>query len=138
MIVEKPRIWLASLIAPFALLIIPAILAGLTLLSDQPDDAPVKASSILLSVLPTSYPIIALIMAGVGYGLKAIDRLNLKSLIMLSFFLSIFSSLVFGLSSPFGIKDQIIGIVVFFAFTQSSFLCGVICWWYLLRTGQRK
>lgn len=100
--------------------------------SSQIDDAPVRAAILLLVViLPVSYPVLALFMAAVGYLLKKLNQLTLKNLLIVYGLVCFPMAFLLGWSSPFGIKDQIIGLMVFFS---SAFLClgpGAICWWYL-------
>jgi hypothetical protein len=42
-----------------------------------------------------------------------------------------------GWPSPFGIKDQVIGLVIFFPLTVLCLGLGVFCWW-LLAVGHNK
>jgi hypothetical protein len=59
---KEPKLIISSLLAPIASLLVPAILAIFTILTDsliQNDDSPVRAAGLLLIVfLPMAYPIL--------------------------------------------------------------------------------
>jgi hypothetical protein len=79
---EKPRIVLASIWAPLAVLLFPAILT-LADMGPSPvseDDAPGRAAIILMFLIPFAYPILGLFMATAGYVLLAIGKLTLRNL----------------------------------------------------------
>lgn len=138
---KEPKLIVSSLIAPIASLLVPAIFAILIIMSDsslQNDDAPVRAAGLLLIVvLPVSYPILAIFMAAVGYILKKIHKLSLRNLLIVYGLFCIPIAFCFGWPSPFGLKDQIIGLTVFFSLAVLSLGLGAICWW-LLAVGHSK
>jgi len=88
--IKEPRIILASLLAPIATILIPAILAVLTIVIDssnagfnQDGDAPIRAAGVLLFVvLPIVYPVMVVLMSAVGHTLKKYGKLSLKNLLI--------------------------------------------------------
>ena len=143
---KEPKIILASLLAPIATMLIPAILAVLTIVIDssnmglnQDDDAPVRAAGVLLIVvLPITYPILVVFMSAIGYILNKFGRLSLKNLLIISGFVCIPIAIGFGWPSPFGLRDQLIGLIVFFSLTALCLTIGAICWWYLATCGHKN
>ncbi len=142
----KPRIVLASLLAPLAVLLLPAIMALLTLASsyfgfqssDPSDDAPLRSAGIIIFVLvPLAYPILFSIMCTLGYGLNYFDKLSRKNLFIICATASIPIAIKLGWSSPYGIKDQLIGLMVFFPITILCLFWGVYCWWYFANLGYK-
>ncbi len=131
----EPKIVISSLVAPLASLLVPAILAIFTILTDsliQTDDAPVRAAGLLLIVvLPIAYPILVLFMAAIGYILKTVHKLDFRNLLIIYGAACIPVAVYFGWPSPFGIKDQIIGLAVFFPLTALCLALGAICWWFI-------
>ena len=98
----------------------------------QSDDAPVRAAGFLLVVvLPIAYPFLVTYMAAVGYLLEKSQKLSLRNLLIVNGVVSILVAFCFGWPSPFGIKDRIIGLAIFLAFTALSLGLGAICWWFL-------
>lgn len=137
---KKPRIVLASIWAPLAIFLIPMVLA-LNAMSPSPipgDDAPRRAGFIILFLIPFAYPIVALLMATAGHILLAIGKLNLKILLIVCGFLSLAAGAIFGLPSPFGVYDQLIGFGLFGVVTMLSLSLGVLCWWFLAHLGKDK
>jgi len=132
---REPKIVIPSLIAPFASLLVPAILAIFTIAtasSVQNDDAPVRGAGLLLIiVLPLTYPILVLFMAAIGYVLKKFHKLTFRNLCVIYFVACIPIALLFGWPSPFGLKDQIMGLIVFFPLTVLCLALGAICWWFI-------
>jgi len=132
---RKPKKLLSSLLAPIAALLIPAILAITTILTDsssQNDDAPVRAAGLLLIVvLPIMYPFLAIFMAVVGNILIKFHKLSLRNLLIVYGLVCIPISFLLGWPSPFGVKDQIIGITIFFSVMALCMCLGAICWWFL-------
>jgi len=137
---KKPRILLASIWAPLAVLLIPVLLAlGAIFSSSIPDDdAPRRAGAIFLFLIPFAYLIVALFMATAGYLLLAVGKLNLRNLLIGCGILSLAAGAIFGLPSPFGVRDQLIGFGIFGIVTMLSLSLGVLCWWFLARLGQGK
>ena len=82
---KGPKAIIASLLAPIASLSVPAILAIVTILTDtslQSGDAPLRAAGlVLIAVVPIAYPVLAIVMAVVGYTLKRIHKLSLRNLL---------------------------------------------------------
>lgn len=138
---KEPNLVVSSLIAPFASLLVPAIISILVILtisSPQTDDAPVRAAILLLvAVLPVSYPVLAMFMAAVGYILKEFNKLTLRNLLIVYGLVCAPIAFLLGWPSPFGLKDQIIGLTVFFLLALLCLCIGAICWWYLA-VGQGK
>lgn len=141
----NPKIIRASLVAPLAVLILPAIMAILAIVADYfeyfgndpADDAPVRAAGIILIVLiPLAYPILAVSMCTIGYALKHAKKLTLKSLFIICGAISIPLGIRMGWESPYGIKDQLIGLLIFLPFTIFCLFCGAYCWWYIANLGQ--
>ena len=135
---EKPRIVLASIWAPLAVLLFPAILT-LAAMGPSPvseDDAPGRAAIILMFLIPFAYPILGLFMATAGYVLLAMGKLTLRNLLIGCGFLSLAAGAMFGLPSPYGAKDQIIGFGIFGIGTMLSLSLGMVCWWFLAHWGQ--
>lgn len=136
--IKEPKIILASLLAPIATLLIPAILAVLTIVMDssntginQDEDAPIRAAGILLfGFLPVVYPVMVVLMSAVGYALKKYGKLSLKNLLIICGVVSIPIAISLGWPSPFGLRDKIIGLLVFFPLTALCLTIGAICWWY--------
>jgi hypothetical protein len=101
---------------------------------DPMDDAPTRAAGIFLFVIaPIAYPVL---VAAVFLATCALQRLHLfskRSITALVVIASILSAILFGLRSPFGLKDQLIGIAVL---SISSLLClglGATAWWVIAR-----
>lgn len=139
--IKKPRIILASIWAPLALLLIPILLALSAAMGPSSipgDDAPRRAGAAVMVLIPFAYPIVALLMAAAGYFLATIGKLNLRNLLIGCGILSLASGALFGLPSPFGVRDQLIGFGVFSAVTMLSLSVGVFCWWFLAHLGQNK
>jgi hypothetical protein len=138
---QGPRIIISSLLAPIVSLLVPAILAILAIVTDaslQNDDAPIRAAGlILMVVLPISYPILVVFMATVGYILKRVHKLSLKNLLIVNGLVCIPIAFRFGWPSPFGLKDQMIGLTIFFPLIALCLGLGAICWWYLA-VGQNR
>ena len=132
---KEPKLIISSLLAPIASLLVPAILAIFTILTDSlipNDDSPVRAAGLLLIVfLPMAYPILVVFMAAVGYILKKVHKLSLRNLLIVNGLVCIPIAFFFGWPSPFGLKDQIIGLTVFFQLTALCLGLGAICWWFL-------
>jgi hypothetical protein len=135
---NKPRIIRASLVAPLAALLPLIILAAAALVSpemtgaDLSDDAPVRAAGIIFfTVIPLSFPILAMAMAVIGFILSDLQKLTRKNLIYISVISSLIAGILFGLQSPFGGKDQLIGFFVFWLFTMSCLVCGALTWWHI-------
>lgn len=141
--IKEPRIILASLLAPIATILIPAILAVLTIVIDssnagfnQDGDAPIRAAGVLLFVvLPIVYPVMVVLMSAVGHTLKKYGKLSLKNLLIICGVVSIPIAISFGWSSPLGLRDKIIGLLVVFPLTALCLTIGAICWWYLATFG---
>ena len=135
---KKPRIILASLWAPLATLLIPAILALYAMYSSSTpgDDAPRRAGAISIFLILLAYPIVALFMAAAGYSLSAMGKLKLRNLLIGCGFLSLAAGAIFGLPSPFGVRDQLIGFGIFSIVTMLSLSLGAFCWWFLAQSGQ--
>ena len=142
---REPRLILSSLLAPIATLLVPAMLAIFTILTDAStsntihnDDAPVRAAGLLLMVvLPILYPVLVVFMAAVGIILKKFQKLSLRNLLIVNGLVCIPIAFRFGRSSPFGLKDQIIGLMIFFPLTALCLGIGSICWWYLATVVKR-
>jgi hypothetical protein len=108
----EPRLILSSLLAPIATLLVPAMLAIFTILTDASisntihnDDAPVRAAGLLLMVvLPILYPVLVVFMAAVGVILKKFQKLSLRNLLIINGLVCIPIAFRFGWSSPFGLK----------------------------------
>ena len=132
---REPKLILSSLVAPLASLLVPAILAIFSILTDsliKSDDAPVRAAGLLLFVvLPVTYPILVIFMAAVGYILNKVHKLSLKNLLIVNGLACIPIAVCFGWSSSFGLKDQIIGLTIFFLLAALCLGLGAICWWFL-------
>lgn len=137
---RKPRIILASLCAPLATLLIPVILALDAMYSSSVpgDDAPRRAGVIFIVLILLAYPIVALLMAAAGHFLSATGKLSLRNLLIGCGVLSLAAGALFGLPSPFGIKDQLFGFGIFSIVTMLSLSLGVFCWWFLAHLGQKK
>jgi hypothetical protein len=121
-------------------LLIPAILALSAMYSSSMpgDDAPGRAGAIFIFLILLAYPIVALFMAAAGYSLSAIGKLSLRNLLIGCGVLSLAAGAIFGLPSPFGVRDQLIGFGIFGIVTMLSLSLGVFCWWFLAHMGQKK
>jgi hypothetical protein len=137
---KKPRIIMASVWAPLAVLLIPVILALVAIYSSSipGDDALRRAGAIFMFLIPFAYLIVALLMAAAGYFLAAIGKLNLKNLLIGCGVLSLAAGAIFGLPSPFGARDRLIGFGIFGIGTMLCLSIGVFCWWFLAHLGQNK
>ena len=138
---KKPRVILASLWAPMALFLIPAI-GALGAMMDasslSEDDAPRRAGAGILLLIPFAYPIVALLMAAAGYFLLWIGKLSLRNLLIGCGILSLGLGAMFGQASPFGVQDQLISFGIFGTVTMFSLSLGVLSWWYLAYLGRDK
>lgn len=136
---REPKLILSSLLAPIASLLVPAILAIFVILTDtktsdsiQNDDAPVRAAGLLLfAVLPIMYPVLVVFMSAVGYILNKFQKLTLRNLLLINGLVCIPIAICLGWTSPFGLKDQLIGLIVFFPLTALCLGIGAICWWFI-------
>jgi len=139
---KKSSIIRASLIAPLAVLLLP-VLMTLTIVI-QPDlltngDAPVRAVGIMLfALVPVLYIVTAVAMALGAFVLSSMQRLTLKNLFIVAGFVSIGVGLLFGFPSPFGLKDQLVGVLVFVALAMVCLSFGVVTWWRLAGIGYEK
>ena len=134
----SPRILTASLISPIASLLPLAVLAIATLVNPETvgvkagDDAPIRASGVISFVLlPVAYPVLVFASSVIGFILKATHKLSIKNLITISVLVSVILGILLGMQSPFGIKDQLIGIAVFSAFAMFSLILGAHVWWFV-------
>jgi putative Mn2+ efflux pump MntP len=134
----KTRKVAASLIAPVATLLPLSVMALATSISpqmvgvDAADNAPVRASGLILFVLiPVAYLLLVLASSVVGYVLASTRKLRLKNLIIISGLVSVALGAVQGFQSPFGVKDQLIGFAVFSLFSMFSLSFGAYVWWYI-------
>jgi hypothetical protein len=135
------RSFLSSLIAPLGLLFLPVLFAVLSLNytnSQNPmDDAPQRAGYFFLHFfLPVVYPILFFAILFTNYILKltgVIDKPTLKNLLIGCAVLSFVVGGFFGLSGPFGYKDQLIFFVNFSLFAMVCFANMIIIWWFILK-----
>ena len=137
---KKPRIILASIWAPLAVLLMPVMFALFAVYSSSMpgDDAPRRAGALLLFLIPFAYPVVALLMAAAGYLLAATGKLSLRNLLIGCGILSLAAGAIFGLPGPFGVRDQLIGFGIFGIVTMLALSFGVVFWWFLARLGQNE
>lgn len=143
---SEPRLIISSLLAPIATLLIPALLALITILADSSisnsnhnDDAPVRAAGLLLvGLLPFLYLVMVVFMAAVGSILKNLQKLSLRNLLIVYGIVGIPIAIGFGWPSPFGLKDRIIGLMIFFPLTMLCLGIGAVSWWYLAMVWHNK
>jgi len=124
-------------VAPLVVLLLPVLMSIAPVAQpDLGDDAPVSAAGIMLfAVIPILYILIAVAMALVAFVLSPMQRLALRNLFLVSGFVSIGVGLFFGSPSPFGVRDQIVGFLVFSALTMLCLSLGVFTWWRLAGIG---
>ena len=142
---KKSEIIRASLIAPLAVLLLPVILSVVTVVKsylvgvDSGDDAPIRAAGIMLfALIPILYIVISVTMALLAFVLSSMQRLTLRNLFFIAGFVSISVGLSFGLPSPFGLRDQIVGVLIFSTLTMLCLSLGVVAWWRLASMGNTK
>jgi hypothetical protein len=140
----KPKILLASLISPLAVLIIPLLLNIYSMVTDQPsldptpDNAPYRAMLIFNVLLVIAYPILSLFMLITSYTLQSLKILSFTSIIIISALSSLVIGIYFTLQSAFGIKDRIFSFLIFGFGSFVCFALGAICWWYIANRGHNK
>lgn len=143
----KPRIILASLLAPFAVLLLPVMMALFTIAcdyfdfsgGDPTDDAPLRSAGIIIFVLvPLGYPVLFSVMCALGYGLGYVGQLTRRNLFIICTLVSIPIAITFGGASPYGIRDQLIGVAVFFMMTMFCLILGACSWWHFANSGYKK
>ena len=142
---KKSEIIRASLIAPLAVLLLPVILSVVTVVKpylvgiDSGDDAPVRAAGMMLfALIPILYIVTAVAMAFLAFVLSSMQRLTLRNLFFLAGFVSIIVGLLFGLPSPFGLRDQLVGLLIFSTLTMLCLSLGVVAWWRLAAIGDAR
>jgi len=118
-------------------LLLPVVLSIITVLqSNLGDDAPVRAAGIMLfAVIPILYIVVAVTMALLAFVLSSTQQLTIKNLFLVSGFVSIGVGLLFGLPSPFGVRDQLVGFLIFLALSMLCLSLGVLTWWRLAGIG---
>ncbi len=129
---------MASLVAPIAILLIPIVgsilvaFGFIATTTDPMDDAPVRSAGIFLFVLaPLAYPVLAVTAFLSTWLLGRLHLLSKQSLAAIIVVLSVTLGVFLGLQSPFGAKDQLIGVGVF---TSLIIIClgfGAIVWWLI-------
>lgn len=136
------RMIIASLVAPIAILLIPIIgsilvaFGFIATTTDPLDDAPVRAAGIFLFVLaPLAYPVLAVTIFLATWLLRKINLLSKQSLTAIVIVLAVALGAYFGLKSPFGTKDQLIGIGVFTSLIVICLGLGAIAWWLIAEKG---
>jgi len=132
------RMIIASLVAPIAILLIPivgSILVSFEFMAttiDPMDDAPVRAAGIFLFVLaPLAYPVLALTIFLTTWLLRKLNLLSKKSLTAIVIVLAVALGAYFGLKSPLGKNDQLIGFGVFTSLNAICLGLGAIAWWLI-------
>jgi len=125
------------LVAPLAVLLLPVLMSIATVIKPGlGDDAPVRAAGIMLfAVIPILYIVSAVGMVLVAFVLSSMRRLTLRNLFFVSGFVSIGVGLLFGSPSPFGVRDQIVGFLIFSTLTMLCLSLGVFTWWRLAGIG---
>ena len=100
---------------------------------DLGDDAPVRAAGMMLfALIPVFF------FNCCGYGVPCFrfivhaDIYILKNLFFLAGFVSIIVGLLFGLPSPFGLRDQLVGVLIFSTLAMLCLSLGVVAWWRLV------
>ncbi len=139
MIINKRTI-IASLVAPIAIMLIPivgSILVAwgvIATTTDPMDDAPVRSAGIFLFVLaPLAYPVLTATIFLSTWLLGRLHLLSKYSLTIIVVLLSVALGVYFGLQSPFGTKDQLIGVGVFTSIIISCLGFGAVVWWLIAR-----
>lgn len=136
------RIIAASLLSPLAILLIPiaaSIFVSQSSSVDPMDDAPTRAAGIILFVItPIVYPILVAVVFLSTWALQKLHLLSQRSIAVLVVITAIIGGIFFGLRSPFGSKDQLIGIAVF---SLLFFFClglGATSWWVIAKSRNNK
>jgi len=89
----------------------------------------------LVAVIPILYIVSAVTMALITFVLSSVKQLTIKNLFLVSGFVSIGVGLLFGSPSPFGVRDQVVGVLIFSALTMLCLSLGVLTWWRLAGIG---
>jgi hypothetical protein len=101
--------------------------------ADPMDDAPQRSAVLLLFVIvPIAYPVLAASAFLLTSLLQKFHLLQKKVLAGIVLVLSTIFGILLGIQSPFGVKDQLIGVSVFFCCFAIAFGLGAITLWLLL------
>jgi hypothetical protein len=139
------RTILASLISPVAILLIP-IMGSLFVLHTDPetigdamDDAPMRSAGVFLFVLaPIAYPVLVVVLFLASWFLERLRLLSKRSVAVLVVLSSVIIGMYLGPQSPFGVKDQLIGVGVFSLLFAVCLGFGAAIWWIIARPRHNK
>lgn len=139
---NRTRILVASLVGSFATLLPLSLLSVASVIKpalvgiELGDDAPVMSAYFILVLISCTYPTLVIIMVGIGAILSSRNQLTRKNLLLIAVVLSMGIGIYMGFQSPFGLKDQLIGVVIFYSLSLLSSLCGVFSWWFVANMGR--
>ena len=134
----------ASLVSALAILLVPLLLGAFTVYeyhtggADLMDDTPIRSAGILFVLIPIVYPILAILVFVLTRLLGKLHLLSKQSLAIVVVTLSIILGLFLGLQSPFGVKDQLIGIGVFTLLSTICIGLGATTWWLIAKPKHNK
>jgi hypothetical protein len=135
----RTRTIIASLVSPLAMLLVPISLGVFTVYdyqingADLMDDAPIRSVGLFFVLVPIIYPSLVIIVFLSTWLLGKIHLLSKQSLTTIVIVLSVVLGGLFGLQSPFGLKDQLIGVGVFTSLITICLGLGVIAWWLIAK-----
>jgi hypothetical protein len=129
---------IAALVSPMAILFVPVLLSLFALydydasVANSMDDALIRAARVILFVLaPIAYPVLIVTVFISTWLLKRLRLLSKRSLTVLVLALSVVIGVFLGLRSPFGVRDQLIGVGVFASLFTACLGLGAIVWWLI-------
>ena len=133
---QRPRILLASFLAPFGALVVPLLLLFIQLASikeyNRGTDAMMRTAGIIVVIgMPYAYLNIAIGMGITGYCLLRSSRFSFGNLIAVSVSLCGILSLLF---TTIVWHDYGHDMLMTLAMTLASTVCGALWWWYIATT----
>lgn len=137
----KAKMIIASLASALATLIVPLLLGAFTVSdyytggANPMVDAPIRSAGMLFILIPIIYLTLVVAIFLLTWILRESHLLSKKSPALIVVALSIALGLFLGLQSPFGVKDQFIGIGVFISVFIACLGPGAIVWWIIAKPG---
>ena len=135
-LITKRRMFLASLASAVALFVVPVI--GFILGSMEipymrpdgtPDNAPARATGILLLISPVVFVLFSLVTFVGAVFLQHLSQLKLKILASIVIVASVGLGFVMVLDRPFGLYDALYYFVGFSALVLATLSVSVFVWW---------
>jgi hypothetical protein len=98
------------------------------------DNAPTRAAGIILFVVtPIAYPVLVVAFFLSTWLLQKLHLFSKQSVATLVVVTSIICGVLLGLRSPFGVKDQLIGVSVFSLLFLMCLGLGASAWWAIAK-----